>query len=97
VRESPSTESLGNLVEQGISNNLTKRYVIKDNDSILLDNDTKMLSHDLYLCKSKHKITKSCVTTRNPTTITLVRNPLVLVMEEVHQKGAFASDLKGSK
>jgi hypothetical protein len=33
----------------------------------------------------------------DPTTVTLVRNYLVLVMEEVHRKGGFLGDLKGSK
>jgi hypothetical protein len=56
-----------------------------------------VLSHDLYLCKSHHKSLKSCVTTGNHTTVTLVRNPLILVMEEVHDTEGFPGDLKGSK
>jgi hypothetical protein len=40
---------------------------------------------------------KSCVTMEDPTTVTLVRTSLVLVMEEVHHKGGFPGDLKGSK
>jgi hypothetical protein len=40
---------------------------------------------------------KFCITTEDPMTLTLVRNSLVLMMEEVHQKGLFSGDLKGSK
>jgi hypothetical protein len=40
---------------------------------------------------------KSCITMEDPTTVTLVRTSLILVMEEVHHKGGFPSDLKGSK
>jgi hypothetical protein len=56
----------------------------------------EMFDEDLYLCKAHHKIPKSCVTMEETTIVTLVGSSLVLVMEEVHHKGGFLGDLKGS-
>jgi len=59
----------------------TKGYVVEENDSILPDNDAKMLLQDLYLCKAPLQVLKYFVATKYPTTVTLVRNSYVLVME----------------
>jgi hypothetical protein len=40
-----------------------------------------LLSHDLYLCQIPNTSPHVHVTIVNPTTITLVRDPYVLVME----------------
>jgi hypothetical protein len=49
------------------------------------------------LVQSPTQVPQICLTMENPATITLVRNSLVLVMEEVHHRGGFPDDLKGSK
>jgi hypothetical protein len=51
----------------------------------------------VVLCKARPQVPKSCVTMEDPTTVTLVRTSIVLVMEEVLHKGGFPGDLKGSK
>jgi hypothetical protein len=50
-----------------------------------------------YMCKAPPQVPKSYITMENPTIVTLVRNSLVLVMEEVHHRGGFPNDLKESK
>jgi hypothetical protein len=49
------------------------------------------------LFQTPTQVPQICITMENPTTVTLVRNSLVLVMEEVHHKGGFPNDFKGSK
>jgi hypothetical protein len=43
------------------------------------------------------QVPKYYVTMEYPTTISLVRNSLILVLEEVQHKAGFLGDLKGSK
>ena len=56
-------------------------FVIEENDSILPDNGTKILSQDLFLWKSHHEIPKSCITMEETTIVTLVGYSLVLGIE----------------
>jgi hypothetical protein len=47
------------------------------------------------LMQSPTQVPQIYVTMENPTIVTLVRNSLVLVMEDFHHRGGFLDDLKG--
>jgi hypothetical protein len=79
-----------------VTSSLMKITQIHDQLATVGEKLEDVLSQDLYLCKAHHKIPKSCVTMEETTTVTLVGSSLVLVMEEVHHKGGFPGDLKGS-